>query len=69
MGPRTGARVTPTDPLLERRVWRRLEELVDLLWQTDELRLARPEVIDEARNAVYYFDALHATPSRARSRR
>ena len=42
-----------------RRVRRRLQELVDLLWQTDELRLARPDVIDEARSAMYYFDALH----------
>ena len=49
----------PPDRLAERRVRRRLEELVDLLWQTDELRVARPEVIDEARNVVYYFDALH----------
>ena len=49
----------PPDRVAERRVRRRLEELVDLLWQTDELRVARPEVIDEARNAVYYFDALH----------
>jgi phosphoenolpyruvate carboxylase len=47
------------DPAEARRVRRRLEELVDLLWQTDELRVARPEVTDEARNAVYYFDALH----------
>src|ERR687889_1272905 len=47
------------DPNAERRVRRRLEELVDMLWQTDELRVVRPEPIDEARNAVYYFDALH----------
>ena len=47
------------DPIAERRVRRRLEELVELLWQTDELRVVRPEPIDEARNAVYYFDALH----------
>ncbi|MDQ3881103.1 MAG: phosphoenolpyruvate carboxylase, partial [Chloroflexota bacterium] len=49
----------PPDALAERRVRRRLQEVLDLLWQTDELRLASPEVIDEARSAMYYFDALH----------
>jgi phosphoenolpyruvate carboxylase len=47
------------EPSAGRRVEARLEELIDLLWQTDDLRVARPNVVDEARNAVWYLDALH----------
>ncbi len=37
---------------------RRLEAAVDLFWQTDQIRIGRPEPLDEARNGVYYLEGL-----------
>ncbi len=39
---------------------RRLEEAVETLWRTDEIRVEPPQPIDEARNGVYYLEGLAA---------
>jgi phosphoenolpyruvate carboxylase len=45
---------TAADPHTERR----LAQLIDLLWQTDEIRPGKPTVADETRAIAYYLERL-----------
>lgn len=50
---RSDPRTSPAD---RARIDRRVDELIEAIWQTDEIRIERPTPIDEARFVRHYLD-------------
>ncbi len=49
----------------QRRIDRRIDELIDVMWQTDEIRREKPQPLDEARTLLYYVEQVvrHSLPN------
>ena len=51
---------TGSGPVDRNRIDRRIDELIDAIWQTDELRRERPDPVDEARSILYFLTEIAA---------